>query len=99
MCSQFYDDAIRNHVGGHKRDRTKVGPPWVRSAVVSPETLERVPRGKRGLLRHLDLANVGSVSALQTEDLGVEIGEGFEVVGRASGAEIRGCALLLEQVA
>ena len=35
MCSQFYDDAIHNHVGGHKRDRAKVSPPWVRSAVVS----------------------------------------------------------------
>ncbi len=98
MCSQFYDDAIRNHFGGRKRDRAKVGPPWVRSVAVSPETLEPVPRGQRGLLRHFDLANVGSVSALQTEDLGVEVGEGFEVVGRASGAEIRGCALLLEQV-
>ncbi len=99
MCSQFYDDAIRNHVDGRKRDRAKVAPPWVRTVVVSPETLEPVPRGQRGLLRHFDLANVGSVSALQTEDLGVEVGEGFEVVGRASGAEIRGCALLLEQVA
>ncbi len=99
MCSQFYDDAIRNHVAGHKRDRAKIAPPWVRTRVLSPVTLEPVPRGERGLLWHLDLANVGSVMALQTEDLGVEVGEGFEVVGRASGAELRGCALLLEQVA
>jgi hypothetical protein len=99
MCSQFYDDAICNHVGGRKRDRAKVPPPWVRTTVVSPMTLEPVARGERGLLRHFDLANVGSVSALQTEDVGVEVGEGFEVVGRASGAETRGCALLLGQLA
>ena len=99
MCSQFYDDAIRSHQDGHKRDRAKVSPPWVRSCVVSPVTLEPLTRGERGLLRHFDLANVGSVSALQTEDVGVEVGAGFEILGRASGAEARGCALLLEQVA
>jgi hypothetical protein len=99
MCSQFYDDSIQNHFSGRKRDRAKVAPPWVRTQVVSPRTLEPVPRGERGLLRHFDLANVGSVAALQTEDLGVEIGEGFEVIGRATDAEARGCALLLEQVA
>ena len=99
MCSQFYDDAIANHVGGRKRDRAKIAPPWVRTTRVSPLTLEPVGAGERGLLRHLDLANVGSVIALQTEDLGIARGDGFEVVGRAAGAELRGCALLVEQVA
>jgi hypothetical protein len=98
MCSQFYDDSIRNHFAGRKRDRAKIGPPWVRTRVVSPATLEPVGRGERGLLRHLDLANVASVSALQTEDVGVETGEGFEILGRAEGADERGCALLLEDV-
>jgi hypothetical protein len=99
MCSQFYDDSIESHFAGRKRERAKIAPPWVRTQVVSPQTLEPVARGERGLLRHFDLANVGSVAALQTEDVGIEVGEGFEVVGRASGAEARGCALLLEQVA
>lgn len=96
MCSQFYDDSIRNHVLGRKRDRAKIGPAWVRTQLVSPQTLEAAAPGERGLLRHLDLANVGSVSALQTEDVGLAVGEGFEVLGRASGAEMRGCAMLLE---
>jgi len=99
MCSQFYDDSIASHFSGRKRDRAKIAPPWVRTMLVSPLTLEPAGDGERGLLRHFDLANVGSVMALQTEDLGVERGEGFEVVGRASGAEARGCALLVEQVA
>lgn len=99
MCSQFYDDAIHNHFRGRKRDRAKLAPPWVRTQVVSPRSLEPAARGERGLLRHFDLANVGSVLALQTEDVGVEVGEGFEVLGRAAGAEARGCALLLEPFA
>lgn len=97
MSSQFYDDAIRAHVDGRKRDRAKIPPPWVRTWVVSPETLRPVERGTRGLLRHLDLANVSSVSALLTEDIGVEVGEGFEILGRAEGAEARGCAFLIEE--
>jgi hypothetical protein len=99
MCSQFYDGSIRDHVQGVKRDRAKIPPAWVRTTVVSPETLEPVPPGERGLLRHLDLANVGSVAALQTEDVGYAIGDGFEILGRAEGAEVRGCSLLLEDVA
>jgi len=98
MCSQFYDDSIRNHFDGKKRDRAKLAPDWVRTLVVSPQTLEPVARGTRGLLRHFDLANVGSVIALQTEDVGIETGDGFEVRGRADGAEARGCALLAEEV-
>jgi len=98
MCSQFYDSSIRDHFDGRKRDRRKIGPPWVRTRVVSPETMERVSPGERGLLQHLDLANVGSVAALVTEDVGVEIDDGFEILGRFEGAEPRGCALLLREV-
>jgi hypothetical protein len=99
MCSQFYDDAIVNHFRGRKRERAKIAPPWVRTQIVSPQTFEPVAAGERGLLRHFDLANVGSVMALQTEDVGVEVGDGFEVIGRAVGAEARGCALLVESFA
>jgi len=99
MCSQFYDDAIVHHFAGKKRDRAKLAPPWVATRIVSPSTFEPVLPGERGLLRHFDLANVGSVSALQTEDLGIAVGDGFEIVGRAAGAEARGCAALLADVA
>lgn len=99
MCSQFYDDSIRNHVEGRKRDRCKVGPAWTRTQIVSPETLQPLTRGERGLIHHFDLANVGSVSALLTEDVGIEIGEGFEILGRAEGAEARGCSLLVAEAA
>jgi hypothetical protein len=41
-----------------------------------------------------DLANVFSVMAIQTEDLGVRRENGFELVGRAQLAEPRGCSLM-----
>lgn len=69
-------------------------PPWCRAVVVSPETGAEVREGETGLLRVFDLANVWSVMALQTEDLAVRRGDGFELLGRASWAEARGCSLL-----
>ncbi len=69
-------------------------PPWCRALVISPETGREVPDGETGLLRIFDLANVRSVLALQTEDLAVRRGEGFELLGRATQAEARGCSLL-----
>lgn len=98
MLSQFYDDALESRASGRLSPRAKVGPPWVRSLVVDPATLEPLPRGETGLLRHVDLANWESVSALQTLDLARETGRGFELRGRAGGAEARGCSLLLADV-
>ncbi|HOY57870.1 MAG TPA: hypothetical protein PK640_07005 [Verrucomicrobiota bacterium] len=68
-------------------------PPWARSVVVSPEDGIEVQDGETGLLRVFDLANVRSVLAIQTEDLAVRRGTGFELVGRAPMAEPRGCSL------
>jgi hypothetical protein len=47
------------------------------------------------LLRVFDLANVRSVMAVQTEDLVVRRGEGFELLGRLPRAEAKGCSLLV----
>ena len=73
-------------------------PHWARTAVVDPETLEELPAGQTGLLKHIDLANRGSVIAIQTEDLGHTAEAGFEIVGRAPAAEARGCSLALDQL-
>jgi len=48
-------------------------------------------------LRHFDLANLNSVLAIQTEDLGRVAGSGFELLGRAPGAQLRGCSLTAEE--
>ena len=60
----------------------------------SPETGREVADGETGLIRVFDLANVFSVAAIQTEDLGIRRGDGFELIGRAQLAEPRGCSLM-----
>ena len=98
LGSQFYDTVLRERVkAGAVGPRRKVAPPWVRTRVVSADTLEPVPPGEVGLLRHWDLANLGSVLAVQTEDLGRETDDGgFVVLGRAGGAPPRGCSIAMD---
>lgn len=69
-------------------------PPWARVQIISPETGREVADGETGLIRVFDLANVFSVAAIQTEDLGIRRGGGFELIGRAQLAEPRGCSLM-----
>ncbi len=98
MGSQFYDNVLRDAMQGRARPRFKEVPPWVRTRVLDPFTLADLPEGEVGLLTHYDLANCGSVMAVETEDLGYRVSEGFEVVGRAPGAEARGCGLTVEEL-
>jgi hypothetical protein len=53
-----------------------------------------VADGQTGLIGVFDLANVFSVMAIQTDDLGVRHGDGFELLGRAALVEPRGCSLM-----
>ena len=69
-------------------------PPWARVKIISPETGHEVADGETGLIRVFDLANVFSVMAIQTEDLGIRRDEHFELIGRAALAEARGCSLM-----
>jgi len=69
-------------------------PAWARARIISPETGREVADGETGLIRIFDLANVFSVAVVQTEDLGIRRGEGFELVGRAQLAGPRGCSLM-----
>jgi hypothetical protein len=69
-------------------------PPWARAQIISPATGGEANEGERGLIRVYDLANVWSVMAVQTEDVGVKEGHGFRLLGRAAAAEVRGCSLM-----
>ncbi len=73
-------------------------PHWVRVRILDPETLEEVPAGTPGLICVFDLANLGSAVHLLTEDLGVAEEDGFRLLGRAAGAELRGCSLVVEEL-
>jgi hypothetical protein len=93
MSSQFYDNVIRDRYHGRTTHRAKAGPHWVRTLVLDPGTLRPVAAGDRGLLCHFDLANAGTAMAVLTEDVGRVVPDGFELIGRAAGAEGRGCSL------
>jgi len=69
-------------------------PPWAKVQVISPETGREVVEGETGLIRVFDLANVYSVMAIQTEDLAIRRKDGFELIGRATMSERRGCSLM-----
>ena len=80
-----------------KSDGVFSGPSWLRAVVINPRTGKEAARGKVGVLKHLDLANLGSLLALQTEDLGRREKNGFVLLGRAPGSVIRGCSLVYEE--
>jgi len=100
LCSQRYDSALDDRFHGHGLTaRRLVGPPWLRTRVLDPDTLAPVKDGDAGLLCHHDLANAGSVSVVLTEDIGRAVApDGIEVLGRAPGAPPRGCGMLLADV-
>ena len=92
LCSQLYDATSFNCPGVVEcAERYKIAPPWLRVTARDPVTLRPMADGEIGMLTFFDLANVGSVSAVMTEDLGyVERGR-VRVLGRAArrGARLR----------
>ncbi len=68
------------------------GPPWLRAVVIDPETGGAAAVGETGVLRIFDLANLGSVLAVETQDLAVRRERGFELLGRDPAALPRGCS-------
>ncbi|MCK4911343.1 MAG: hypothetical protein KAR83_06860 [Thermodesulfovibrionales bacterium] len=84
-CTTGYpDNILLNHISGVNSPRFKPDHPWTRTQVYDMETCTKViPDGEVGLLRHYDLTNLPTVVAVQTENLGCKVGEGFEIVGRA----------------
>ncbi len=93
LSSQYYDRSLRDQ----SSTLWKAGPLWCKMMVVDPETSEEQPHGVAGLIRVMDLANVGSVIALQTEDVGVAREDGaIKVLGRVGQAPVRGCSLAAE---
>ena len=98
LCSQLYDATPLNSPGATEAsERLKIPPPWLRVTARDPITLMPVADGEIGLLTFFDLANVGSVSAVMTEDLGIVERGRVRVLGRGVAGEARGCALAIGQ--
>lgn len=98
LSSQFYDNVVRDRVAGRFGHRAKAGPHWMRTRVLDPATLADAGVGETGLLCHFDLANAATAACVLTEDIGRFVDGGFEIIGRAAGAEARGCSLALEEL-
>ena len=102
LSSQAYtDDLLRRHVE-NATDRRGIlrTPPWARVDIVDPASLEVISEpNSRGLIRWYDLANVGSVLAVQTTDMGERTADGgFRLYGRAPDSDLRGCSLTIEEI-
>lgn len=95
LLSQFYEPVLSQKAPDLER-RFHRPPPWVRTRILDPYTLAPAAPGELGVLAHVDLANLGSVAAVLTEDLGREVEGGFRLAGRSPGAEPRGCSLAME---
>lgn len=93
LGSQFYDSVLREP-GAVRR---KLAPPWTRVRIVEPARNHDVGREATGTIVITDLANTGSICAVQTADLGRQVQEGFEVLGRQPGAEERGCSIAADE--
>ena len=91
LSTQFYD------AGNATVPSVKSGPHWIRSRLVDPLTGRTVPTGERGILVHCDLANFNSVTTILTEDVGIAVDGGFLLLGRAEGAQAKGCSLAVEE--
>jgi len=95
LGSQFYDSTLVDPEG----PRRKLAPPWTRVRFVDPDSGSDVEEGEVGLIVIHDLANTGSIAAIQTADLGRAIVDvsgdriGFDVIGREVGAEAKGCSI------
>lgn len=76
-------------------------PPWMHIVLRdASDPLSPLPEntGTRGGINIIDLANIDSCCFIATEDLGAVHPDGyFEVLGRFSGSDIRGCNLLVAE--
>lgn len=91
LSTQFYDS------GNELSPSVKSGPHWIRTRAVNPLTGAEVPRGIVGVLAHCDLAHFNVVSTILTEDAGIAVEGGFLLLGRADGAEAKGCSMAVEE--
>ncbi|UCG78627.1 MAG: acyl-protein synthetase [Nitrospirota bacterium] len=85
-ATNLFDDSLRRCVKGlPPKQRTRPVPPWSRVLAMNIDDLSPLPDGEVGLLAHWDLANIPTVLAVITDNLGytTDGGRGCEMVGRA----------------
>jgi hypothetical protein len=93
LTSQFYDQTIQK-----KSTCLKAVSPWTRILIINPSSGKTAKYGERGLIRIVDLANQFSCAFIQTEDEGILKRDGFKLIGRKTGSDLRGCSLTFEDI-
>lgn len=73
-------------------------PAWMKVVVRDVNNpLKMLPAGSRGAVSIIDLANISSCAFIATQDAGRTFADGsFMIEGRLTGADIRGCNLLVQ---
>jgi len=95
LLSQLYEETIS---AGADPGSGHVPPPWLAVHVLDPTTLEPVDDGHQGLLAFFDLANLGSICHVLTEDVGMVRDGKLHLSGRHPGAEPRGCSRAMDEL-
>jgi hypothetical protein len=97
LSSQLYEPRLcegRDHAPGLYRP-----PPWLWVSAADPDTLAPLPRGREGIARFVDLANVDGALAVQTQDrVRIEPNGDVRLFGRAEGAPPRGCSIAIDEL-
>lgn len=75
-----------------------LSPKWMRVLTRDVNNpMKILPAGKRGAINIIDLANISSCAFIATQDVGCTLADGsFMIEGRLTGADIRGCNLLVQ---
>jgi len=95
LLSQLWEPVLTE---GDSASGVHVPAPWLRVRALDPITLAPLPEGREGILAFFDLANLGSVAHVLTEDIG-SVSEGrVRLRGRAAGAEPRGCSRAMDEL-
>ena len=98
LPSQIYDDGIAARAEGRAALRGKRPPPWLRPTVRAPLSLTPGPPPVPGRLPPTGPPTTISPLALLTDDMGVPHADGsLSILGRARGAEARGCSLSVDE--
>jgi hypothetical protein len=103
LTSQLYEPTLSDEHTDVTRTtperRVYRPPPWVRVQAADPDSLDPLPPGHEGIARITDLGNVDSSVVVQTLDwVRVDERGDVELFGRAKGAALRGCSLLVEEL-
>jgi len=80
--SVYFDAQLDDSTVDSEIKRCKLLLPWMRLRIVHPLTFRRVQPGETGLIRLYDLSNRGMAAVVQTDKMGFESGDGFEIVGK-----------------